>query len=80
MGRVGMERDDNEIVFEYLTEASFVNGEWGWLIPFVTVMNSVFLTFSCIIEGASKKLLQVWMPPEPIYNKKFCSNEQKWLL
>jgi hypothetical protein len=57
-----------------------MNGKWGWVIPFVTVMNSAFLTLSCIIEGASKKVLQVLMPPEPIYNKSICFNEQKWLL
>jgi hypothetical protein len=41
--------------------------------------NSAFLTFSCIIEGAYKKVLQFFMPLEPIYNKNFCFNEQKWL-
>ncbi len=35
-----------------------------------------FLTFSFIIEGASKKVPQFLMPLEPIYNKNFCFNEQ----
>ncbi len=32
--------------------------------------NSVFLTFSFIIKGTSKKVSQGLMPLEPIYNKK----------
>ncbi len=34
----------------------------------------------CIIQGASKKVLQFLMTQEPIYNKNFCFNEQKWLI
>jgi hypothetical protein len=38
--------------------------------------NSVFFfTFSSIIEGTSKKVLQFLMPLEPIYNKNFYFNE-----
>jgi hypothetical protein len=46
----------------------------------VAMWNSAFLTFSFIIEGASKKVSQFLMPLEPIYNKKNCFNEQKYLL
>jgi hypothetical protein len=38
--------------------------------------NSTFLTFSFIIEGTSKKVLQFFMILEPIYNKNVCFNEQ----
>ncbi len=33
--------------------------------------NSMFFTFSFIIEGTSKKVLEFFMPLEPIYNKNF---------
>jgi hypothetical protein len=41
--------------------------------------NSAFLTFSLIVKGTSKKVLQFLMPLEPIYDKNFCFNEQKCL-
>ncbi len=39
--------------------------------------NSVFLTFSFIKEGTSKKVLQFLMPLNPIYNKSACFYKQK---
>jgi len=33
-----------------------------------------------LIEGTSKKVFQILMPLEPIYNKKICFDEQKCLL
>jgi hypothetical protein len=43
--------------------------ECGYAVP---QWNTTFL----IIEGASKKVLQFFMPLEPIYNKNFSFNEQ----
>jgi hypothetical protein len=42
--------------------------------------NSMFLTFSHMIEGTSKRVMQFLMPLETICNKNFCLNEQKCLL
>jgi len=46
------------------------------LIELAFKWNSAFLTFSFVIVGTSKKVLQFLMPLEPIYNKNFCFNEQ----
>ncbi len=37
-------------------------------------------TFSFKIEGTSEKVLQFFMPLEPIYNKNVYFNKQKYLL
>jgi len=47
------------------------------LAYYITEWNNTFLTFSFIVEGTSKKMLQFSMPLEPIYNKNFCLKEQK---
>ncbi len=39
-------------------------------------MKQHVFTFSFIIEGTSKKVLQVLMPLQPIFNKNFCFNKQ----
>jgi hypothetical protein len=39
--------------------------------------NSLFLTFSFIKEGASKKVLQFLMPLNSIYTKSACFYKQK---
>jgi hypothetical protein len=41
----------------------------NYLINFDILWNSMFLAFSFIIEGTSKKALQFLMPLEPIFNK-----------
>jgi hypothetical protein len=40
-----------------------------------TYWNSAFLTFTFIIEGASKMVLQFFMSMEPIYNKNLHFNK-----
>jgi hypothetical protein len=49
-------------------EGIFVNG------------TAHFFTFSLIKEGASKKVLPLKMPLEPICNKNFCFNDKKCIL
>jgi hypothetical protein len=47
------------------------------LLKHAVQWNSMFVTLSLIVDGATEKVLQFTMPYKSIYNKDFCFNEDK---